>query len=116
MVVDLELGLDTHAVNVLEWVPIDSVVMPEGITAKGLAEMLRNMPVAYPSSAFGDEGFLWDYKDTAAHNFNVLSQVAEAIEGVSITNQSEGPKYWFIAFEYKGKIAGVGPGYDNGQW
>ena len=114
MVVDLELGLNAHAVNVLEWVPVTAVVVPENTTAKELAEMLRNMPLAYPSSAFEDGEFLWDYKDTAAHNFNILSQVAEAIEGVSITNQSEGPKYRFIAFEYKGEIAGVGPGY--GQW
>ena len=114
MVVDLKLGLNTHMVNVLEWVGVDAVVVSENTTAKELAEMLRNMPVAYPSSAFEDGGFLWDYKDTAAHNFNIINQVVEAIEGVSITNQSEGPRYWFIAFEYKGEIAGVGPGY--GEW
>ena len=114
MVVDLELGINTHMANIMECVSIEAVVVPKGITAEELAEMLRNMPISYPSSAFEDGEFLWDYKDTAAHNFNILSQVVEAIEGVSITNQSEGPRYWFIVFEYKGETAGVGPGY--GQW
>ena len=111
MIVDLKEGLTTDMVDALEWVGIDSVVVPEGIAAEELAVMLCDMPVGYPTSASEDGEFLWDYKDAALHNFSVISQVAEAIEGLTITGQSEGPRYWFVSFTYKGKEAGLGPGY-----
>ena len=113
MVVDLELGLTTDMVDALQWVQVESVVVPSDVTAEKLAEMLCNMPLEYPSSVSEDGEFLWDYKDVAFHNFSVLSQVAEAIEGLTITGQSEGPRYWFVSFTYKGEETGIGPGYNK---
>ena len=113
MIVDLKSGLTTDMVDALQWVQVESVVIPKDVTAEKLAEMLRNMPVEYPSSAFEDGEFLWDYKDVAFHNFSVLSQVAQAIDGLTITVQSEGPRYWFISFIYKGTEVDIGPGHNE---
>ena len=111
MKVDLSIGLNTPDVDQLEWEAVDAVVHT-ATTAEELAKQLANLKLETPSSAFDEEGdYLWDYKDSSRFYFNTLSQIAHGIEGLTITGQSEGPRYWFIAFIYNGEEAGIGPGY-----
>lgn len=109
MIVDLNIGLDTATVDALEWEQIDSV-NHSAETAEELAVLLGKMPLSRPSAVEDED---WDYKDCNIFTFNMISQVAYAVEGLEITGQSEGPRYWFISFIYKGKEAGIGPGYNK---
>lgn len=111
MEVDLSIGLNTDEVDNLEWVETLSVTH-SATTAKEMANQLADLKLAIPSEAFDEEGdYCWDYKDRASFYFNTLSQVAHAVEGLTITGQSEGPRYWFITFTFNGEEAGIGPGY-----
>lgn len=114
MIVDLSVGLNTDEVDNLVWEEVESVIHT-ATSAKELAKQLADLKLATPSSAFDEEGdYLWDYKDSASFYFNTLSQIAYGIEGLTITGQSEGPRYWFVAFIYNGEEAGIGPGYQEG--
>ena len=111
MIVDLSVGLNTDEVDNLVWEEVESVIHT-ATSAKELANCLANLKLETPSSAFDEEGdYLWDYKDSSSFYFNTLSQIACAVEGLTITGQSEGPRYWFVTFTYNGEESGIGPGY-----
>ena len=114
MIVDLSVGLNTDEVDNLVWEEVESVIHT-ATSAKELAKQLADLKLATPSEAFDEDGdYLWDYKDSSSFYFNTLSQVAHAVEGLTITGQSEGPRYWFVAFIYNGEESGIGPGYQEG--
>lgn len=113
MIIELSKGLSIEDIDALQWEEVE-VVKHTSTTAAGLAKELVGMQINYPSSAFDENGdFCWDYKDSNLHTFNVLSQIASAIEGLLIVGQSEGPRYWFISFIFNGEEGGIGPGYKS---
>lgn len=112
MIIDLNKGLKTAEVDMLNFVDIEQVVHTAN-SAKELAKQLACMSVQSPSKAYDleDGEYIWDYKDGNRFLHGLLSEIIGVIPEVQVIEESPGPKYWFIKFTFKGEESGFGPGY-----
>ncbi len=106
IVVDLrtESEMSQEVSNAWEFMQLHVVV--EGMTGEQLYNALRCYSI--PSDI--EDG---SYKDYAIESANHLHNFICSIDEVEVLGFSEGPRYWFVKYQYDGEVYSIGPGSEE---
>ena len=103
IVIDLAVDTSMTMEEMRAWDYSKLVVKSSGLTVDELEQKLIDFEI--PSEI--EDG---DYKDYAIESAHHLSSFIDNIEGASVVGFSEGPRYWFVDYEYQGERRMIGPG------